>query len=783
MKKLLFLAFLSFSLFSFSNIINMGNGTVTVPCGSNHNFYDSGGSGGSYANSLDYTLTITAATAGSCLSISFNSFNTESCCDNLKIYDGVGTGGTLFGTFSGATLPPNFVSTSGSLTFVFHSDGSIVSTGWDAIITCTACPPPPAYYLMNNTNLALTCPPTFSLFYDSGGPSGNYSNSENFTKTFTAPAGSCLQISFDAAFAVESCCDKLKIFDGPSGASPLIGTYAGTNGPGIVVASGSSITFSFTSDGSITMAGWQATITCVAACSGTPTGGSANNSTGSCPPTGSVSLGVSGASAGGCGITYQWQSSAASTGPWANVAGATSAGLIAPINATFYRRLTICGANSGSSTAVQANSVTSTPCSLSTYTAATTTYSFETFVGTTLPTTDDVLFTTVVNFGFQFCYAGGTYWGGYVASNGAFVFDAVPCYPNIQTSTYAAGGVSTGYTIPNAAPVNSTSIPRNAILAPWQDINPSLGGVIRYYSTGVAPNRKFVVSYENIPMFSCGTLSPTIYYTAQIKIYETSNAIEIHVGNKGVCPGWGNGQAVLGLHNFDGTVYVPPVNMTAHNAVASPGPYNQWSMVTTAYKFQSPCAVNNGPCVILPIGFKNFYGEQADHINKLYWETEVESNIKEFQIERSTDAINFKTIGYAMPNNKPSKYTFDDNAFRADVINYYRITSVENNDKRKSTFIYPLGGAFADLTVSDVFPNPASNTFNISLISKVGMNVNIHIRDMYGRLISSSNHEASVGITTLTLSSALLSSGFYIVEIGDASNDKILSQQKLLVVH
>ena len=40
-------------------------------------------------------------------------------------------------------------------------------------------------------------------------------------------------------------------------------------------------------------------------------------------------------------------------------------------------------------------------------------------------TTDDVLFTTIVNFGFPFCFGGSQYWGGYVASNGAFVFDGI----------------------------------------------------------------------------------------------------------------------------------------------------------------------------------------------------------------------------------------------------------------------------------------------------------------------------------------------------------------------
>lgn len=99
--------------------------------------------------------------------------------------------------------------------------------------------------------------------------------------------------------------------------------------------------------------------------------------------------------------------------------------------------------------------------------------------------------------------------------------------------TYAAGGVGTGFIIRAAVPEMHRL--RNAVLAPWHDIHPGLGGTIQYTNTGTAPNRVFTVSWENVPMFSCGTASPAIYHSSQVRLFETSNAIEIHVRNKGVC--------------------------------------------------------------------------------------------------------------------------------------------------------------------------------------------------------------------------------------------------------
>ncbi len=496
-----------------------------------------------------------------------------------------------------------------------------------------------------------------------------------------------------------------------------------------------------------------------------------------------TNLSLSGITA--CGNTVQWQSASAPAGPYTNISGATTANYVATTTvSTYYRALLTCGASTAASSVVQTsvNPAPAITCGLATYVPSLITYSFETFVGTVLPTTDDVLFTTIVNFGFSFCFGGSQYWGGYVASNGAFVFDGVPCYPNINFSTYAAGGVGTGFSIPSPAPVNGTSIPRNAILAPWQDIHPGLGGTIRYYITGTAPNRKFVVSYESIPMYSCGTSSPSIYYTAQIKLFETTNNIEIHVGNKGVCPGFNNGEAVLGLHSYDGIVYVPPVNATMHNAVGGSGPYNQWTMSNKAYRYISPCASSAGACLTLPINFKNFSGENINAINKLNWETSEESNIKHFSIERSTDGINFSEIGTQLPKNMASKYKFNDNSYQPNTINYYRITAIENNGEQKRTFIIPIGGNHDMLSVSPLYPNPATNEFLISFNSKTEMSFTIKINDLYGRTVKRSVYSVNTGVSDISVNTTGLSSGAYMVEVSDNSGN-ILSKQKLILLH
>jgi hypothetical protein len=200
-------------------------------------------------------------------SVSFNSFCTENTYDYLYVYDGTSTGSTLLGSYTGSTIPPTVVSSTGSLTFKFTSDFSNNYTGWDATITCSTCPS--SAIIMGNTNYTISACPFSAHFYDSGNSSGSYANNESFTKTITAPAGNCLSVVFNS-FSTESNYDYLYIYDGTSTAATLIGKYSGASNPPTVTSSSGSLTFKFTSDVSNTSTGWDALVSCTS-CGGTST--------------------------------------------------------------------------------------------------------------------------------------------------------------------------------------------------------------------------------------------------------------------------------------------------------------------------------------------------------------------------------------------------------------------------------------------------------------------------------------------------------------------------------
>jgi hypothetical protein len=99
---------------------------------------DTGGTGSNYTNDQHYTRVIMPNLPQKKIRLEFTQFSLEQDFDYLTIYDGVGTGGMLWGTFTGTDIASIIESNSpdGALTLDFFSDQGVVDTGYAANVTC-----------------------------------------------------------------------------------------------------------------------------------------------------------------------------------------------------------------------------------------------------------------------------------------------------------------------------------------------------------------------------------------------------------------------------------------------------------------------------------------------------------------------------------------------------------------------------------------------------------------------------------------------------------------------
>jgi hypothetical protein len=216
-------------------------GAVSLTCG---NAFSDGAA--NYVNNANDTYFICPTTPGDPVTIDFTSFSLESNFDFLTIYDNSAASGAST-TYTGTNSPGTITTTntSGCFVAVFTSDGSVTAAGWDATVSCG--------------DPDLTCGDNFTDGV------GNYLNSANDTYVLCSDDPTLTYVSLDfSVFDLETNFDFLTIYDNdsPAGAST---TYTGTNSPGVVTATNTTgcLAVVFTSDGSVTDVGWDATVNCV----------------------------------------------------------------------------------------------------------------------------------------------------------------------------------------------------------------------------------------------------------------------------------------------------------------------------------------------------------------------------------------------------------------------------------------------------------------------------------------------------------------------------------------
>ncbi len=210
--------------------------------------------------------------------------------------------------------------------------------------------------------------------------------------------------------------------------------------------------------------------------------------------------------------------------------------------------------------------------------------------------TQDDYYSGIINLPFTFCFFGNAYNQCVIGNNGMISFNtayASQSNPwNLQTGS------------PGNNPLPSAQNQLNCIMGPYMDVAPFLLSVqdsnyVNYATFGSAPCRKFVVSYYQTPYYNSGTC-PNTLLTSQIVLYETTNVIEVYIGNKAICTGWNNGLAIEGIQNATGTVAYPVPGRNVSQWAATNDGY-RWTpagnSIVTVNWFQGATPIGSGPTV------------------------------------------------------------------------------------------------------------------------------------------------------------------------------------------
>jgi len=151
--------------------------------------------------------------------------------------------------------------------------------------------------------------------------------------------------------------------------------------------------------------------------------------------------------------------------------------------------------------------------------------------------------------GFIFKFYGVNYTKIVASSNGFITFDSTRSgfahYSMLNNGGFLSASTGAPQDLPSAL------YERAIIMGPYQDVNPSTTTspqrLIKQEVQGTAPYRRYVLSFNKVPLFSCTSLIENTY---QIILYETYNVIEVLITRKQSCMTWNLGHSMIGIQNW-----------------------------------------------------------------------------------------------------------------------------------------------------------------------------------------------------------------------------------------
>ncbi len=175
--------------------------------------------------------------------------------------------------------------------------------------------------------------------------------------------------------------------------------------------------------------------------------------------------------------------------------------------------------------------------------------------------------------------------------------------------------------------------------------------------------------------------------------------------------------------------------------------------------------------VALPLKLLSFTGTRKDGINNLVWKTANESNLTNYEVQRSTNGQEFITIATQKANNGIAQsYTYDDKIEFAGKL-YYRIKINENDSKVSYSKIVTLTDNNQS-SIINVYPNPARNIITIKMTDDSLQNTEVVVLNAQGRVVL----KQKIQSTNQSINVSHLLQGLYFVKFANGEVQKLIKE-------
>lgn len=153
----------------------------------------------------------------------------------------------------------------------------------------------------------------------------------------------------------------------------------------------------------------------------------------------------------------------------------------------------------------------------------------------------------------------------------------------------------------------------------------------------------------------------------------------------------------------------------------------------------------------LPVRLIDFSGVNRGNYNELHWTVSQEQDLSKYELERSTDGINYSRITTKAPSGSASQitYTHNDPVLTGATEFYYRLKIVDNDGKiTYSSVIFIRTSAKTKISVLN---NPFTEVIALQYNMSNDAVINIGLYNASGALVRKEQYKATAGTGTYTL--------------------------------
>lgn len=174
----------------------------------------------------------------------------------------------------------------------------------------------------------------------------------------------------------------------------------------------------------------------------------------------------------------------------------------------------------------------------------------------------------------------------------------------------------------------------------------------------------------------------------------------------------------------------------------------------------------------LPVDLLSFTGTYNNQATQLNWETAAEVNLRHFEVERSTDGVNFTAIATVNAGGTRYQYTDDLSAVSGNVF-HYRLKAVDNDDRFKYSQVVTIRKGNQDISGVILHPSPVnSGRGSIRFQAERNGEADIRVIDLTGKVVLQQKVRVYTGANSVPVNQLdRLKPGNYVLQLTTADQN------------